>query len=776
MFTAACADQLAGLHGPLGKPCPARPWVCLLCPLAVFAPRHAANLLRLKAFFSRQWRQMPAAQFMAVFGPYAARIDEILDRFDPAELAAAAARGHRHRRRNPAAPRGDAPHDRRQLPPLPPPGRDHRSPAADVCAHAGLTLPTVRRPLFDEDLWDFTHVVGLPVEMPLADRRFDFAADHRPALAPGRQRTRLRSARPAPSRGRATAAGLPHTAALAQLLRPAGGSARLFAWLTARGVTTLTELDTRHCEAYLAFRRYLTDDDGAVVGEQGPAIRRAAAQIIVDLVDYRDLFTADRVRADLRPWGGATATSGRRNALRPRARTRPSRSPARCCSRCSPRHCTWWTILGPHAIELNEQIRETDRICSAERTRAAARRTHRGRRHRRSGGRLHSHRHPAAADRGPRRPTGGSPPGGRPTIPCCRSLPASWRGRPATRSSVSAGCPGCARCSAKPSPPSASRRCSPARRFRRTHRRRRQRTALDPAAAQIRGRRSGRDRAHRGDHRPGGLLGDARQRADGATCRLPPPDRGTGPGLTRFRLASKVIKGQPLGGTDDEWVVIEPAYRAVELARTAPRRPARRGTAVRPVRFHRSATAGSATGSTPRPEQRLGLGRDPGRAGDLRMLRQNAGAGNGLPARRRPGRQDPPETHRRRHHRGLRLAAGGAQAELLAEVNKHESRPQPRARPGRVPQLPAGHPARRPRRPQPHRVLRQHRHRARHATSATAPKIQRNDRDILNLLSKRAKILHLGTGELLLVHRPFPRALPQARRHPDRRPAAGRDV
>ncbi|MGW1287174.1 hypothetical protein ACWD4N_26625 [Streptomyces sp. NPDC002586] len=90
VFTAACGDQLSGLHGPKGKPCPARPWVCLLCPLAVFAPRHAANLLCLKAFFSRQWQQMPTAQFMAVFGPYATRVQQVLDRFDPAVLAAAA--------------------------------------------------------------------------------------------------------------------------------------------------------------------------------------------------------------------------------------------------------------------------------------------------------------------------------------------------------------------------------------------------------------------------------------------------------------------------------------------------------------------------------------------------------------------------------------------------------------------------------------------------------------------------------------------------------------
>ena len=90
VFTAACAEQLSGLHGPKGKPCPARPWVCLLCPLAVFAPRHAPNLLRLKGFFARQWRQMTTGHFMAVFGPYSQRVGEVLDRYDPAVLAAAA--------------------------------------------------------------------------------------------------------------------------------------------------------------------------------------------------------------------------------------------------------------------------------------------------------------------------------------------------------------------------------------------------------------------------------------------------------------------------------------------------------------------------------------------------------------------------------------------------------------------------------------------------------------------------------------------------------------
>jgi hypothetical protein len=93
VYVAACADQLSGPHGPVGKPCPARPWVCLLCPLAIFTPRHAVNLLRMQAFFARQWQQLPSAQFMVLFGPYAQRIDTILAAFrdrDPALLTRAA--------------------------------------------------------------------------------------------------------------------------------------------------------------------------------------------------------------------------------------------------------------------------------------------------------------------------------------------------------------------------------------------------------------------------------------------------------------------------------------------------------------------------------------------------------------------------------------------------------------------------------------------------------------------------------------------------------------
>ncbi len=90
VFVAACASPLNSPHAPAGTLCPARPWVCLLCPLAAFAPRHLPNLLRLKEYFSRQAQQMTTGQFLRIFGPYPARLDEdILPRFGPAAIDAA---------------------------------------------------------------------------------------------------------------------------------------------------------------------------------------------------------------------------------------------------------------------------------------------------------------------------------------------------------------------------------------------------------------------------------------------------------------------------------------------------------------------------------------------------------------------------------------------------------------------------------------------------------------------------------------------------------------
>ncbi|GCE41000.1 hypothetical protein Rhow_004643 [Rhodococcus wratislaviensis] len=214
------------------------------------------------------------------------------------------------------------------------------------------------------------------------------------------------------------------------------------------------------------------------------------------------------------------------------------------------------------------------------------------------------------------------------------------------------------------------------------------------------------------------------------------------PGLTRYRIASKIVKGQPLGGTDDEWVVIEPVHRAVELIEQLHDDPrddvlllSRFSFRVRYIWFRNwvNSSAGERLGLAPIPEGPV----------SLRMLRRTIA----LELAYRPGGVLAAKLQLKHiataTTEGYAARPGGAQAELLAEVNKHEADRNLQLimaefhnyRNGILPSGPG----------------------ARNLTeffatvdtdlnaeSTAAPKVQRNDRDILNLLSKRAKVLHLG--------------------------------
>ena len=201
------------------------------------------------------------------------------------------------------------------------PTASSRSPftGADVCREAGLTLPerTSPRRSFDDDLWDFTDVIGLPVQMAVGqpslrlhhDQRprwrlvakeliLALLAPHHPAVAP------LPRAYRTPLHLRSCAGRLDEAHPVLRLARRAGHH---------------VPADDRHPHSarhIWHFRRYVIDDDGTVVGEQSPAVRRAAAQIVVDLVDYRDLFTADRVPRRSTSLGRSHSVRGRRNAFR----------------------------------------------------------------------------------------------------------------------------------------------------------------------------------------------------------------------------------------------------------------------------------------------------------------------------------------------------------------------------------------------------------------------------------------------------------------------------
>ena len=199
----------------------------------------------------------------------------------------------------------------------------------DVCAQAGFTLPDGSpRVVFEDDVWDFTHVVGLPHQMPNGRRRFDFTAIANPTwrLVAKEQIVAMLAPR------HEAVAFLPRAYRTPLHLATASGRlaelTRLFTWLTAQGVTGLGQVDTDQCEAYLAHRRYLRDEHGVVVGERSPATRRAAAQAVVDLVNHRDLFSTDRVRAEPAALGWCHRLGDRADAQR----TDPEQDPT------GPRH------------------------------------------------------------------------------------------------------------------------------------------------------------------------------------------------------------------------------------------------------------------------------------------------------------------------------------------------------------------------------------------------------------------------------------------------------
>jgi hypothetical protein len=213
-------------------------------------------------------------------------------------------------------------------------------------------------------------------------------------------------------------------------------------------------------------------------------------------------------------------------------------------------------------------------------------------------------------------------------------------------------------------------------------------------------------------------------------------------GLRRFRIASKVVKGQPLGGTDDEWIVVEPVYQAAGLAEHLHDDPQDGGLLFGRFAFDVRYTWFKNWVNSP-AGQRLGLTEIPDGPATPRMLRRTLA----LELAYRPGGVLAAKIHLKHvavaTTEGYASRPGGAQAELLSEVNKHETEQNldlimAEFRNYQQGILPAGPGARslteffasiddKPT-----------------TAPAEAPKVQRSDRDILNLLTKRAKVLHLG--------------------------------
>jgi len=611
---------------------------------------------------------------------------------------------------------------------------------AEVCHAAGFQLPPgTHGPVFDQDVWDFTAVVGLPVQQRTNQRRMDFTVITNPRWRLVAKELILALLAP---RHEAVAL-LPRALRAPLHLRTCSGRlaelTRWLNWLTAQGIARLDEVDNAQCEAYLAHRREVRDEHGAVIGERSPSTRRAAAQTIVDLLNYRELFTTDRVRAGLRPWAGAspTAVAGMRSD-RQENKTAPLQDRVLQPVLAAALHLT--TVLGPHAVGLAQQVREADQRWKAHRRRPPAGSLRKG-----IARVLADHEHaraplPLLPDHLVQDRIGRGWPADDPLTPLALDLLARQAGfrqfglkwLPRLRDAI-------------------------------------EQTLVAVGAEKVFGRAAAHAARADGNgttawtlplHRleAVALVGVIRTACIIVTaavsgmracelmelqvgCRRPPEEAA--PGLVRYRLAGKLIKGQPLGGVQDEWVVIQPVDEAVGLAEQLHGNPGQGallfGRFAFDIRYQwlRAWVNGPAG-------QRLGLAPIPKDPVTLRALRRTLA----VELAYRPGGLLATKTALKHISvattEGYAARPGGAQAELLTEVNRHEQQRNlglvlAELRNYQQGLLPAGPGA---------RELTEFFASvdAKLESATDAPEVQRSDREVLNLLTKRASTLHLGVA------------------------------
>ncbi|MBB5109591.1 hypothetical protein FHS40_008719 [Streptomyces spectabilis] len=215
------------------------------------------------------------------------------------------------------------------------------------------------------------------------------------------------------------------------------------------------------------------------------------------------------------------------------------------------------------------------------------------------------------------------------------------------------------------------------------------------------------------------------------------------PGLVRRSLASKIIKGQALGGLDDEWVVLEEVHRAVALAEEL-----HRGGTVSlfgRVSYHSGYVSSLRPWVNGPAGRRLGLAPITDGQVNLRMLRRTfamelAYRPNGMLAAKIALKHLSVVTTE-----GYTARPGGAQAKLLAEVNEHEQDRNlalalAEFRNYQQGIMPSGPGARELINFFEHvdgEIARQ---------PAASPRVRASDQDLRNLLAKRAGTLHLGAA------------------------------
>jgi hypothetical protein len=619
---------------------------------------------------------------------------------------------------------------------------------ADVGRAAGFTVTGgARGPAFDDDVWDFTAVARLPAQLSRAAKVWNFTGVTDPGFRLAAKELLFALLAP---RHEAVAA-LPHAyrvpLAIATCRERLTSVTGWLNWLTGQGITSLAQVTQQHCDAWLEHRRHARDERGRPVRERSPASRRETVAAVLNLSSYSELLTSGGYPPGLRPWNGRPACTIAGVVRRDQNATPPVADRVLRPLLAAALHIT--EVIGPLLADLGEQARAGAVLPPAHsrpgRADPVAVITRVLGEHAAVGsplpllasprvrGRLNAGWDPGepllTVSLGQIATEAGLSAFDRAWLPALRpaleetlarvGAAAPW-GRDAARIPVAGA--------SDPIPWTL-----PLHTFEVVHLAEVSRTACLLVIATVTGMRAGE------------LME--------LTTVAPLPPLETAPGLARYKLAGRVIKDQPHGGTPDEWVVIAEVHRAARLAASltaghSDDTPGQDDGTGRPLfgRFSFDSRYRAFRDWVNSPAgQRLGLAPIAGPPPTLRALRRTLA----IELAYRPGGLLAAKLHMKHISvattEGYAARPGGAQARLLAEVSEHEQQRNLELTLQAFRDYQQGiHPSG----PGARELLDFFASVDDRLTgpASGSPAIMGSDREVLNLLSKRARTLHLAAA------------------------------
>ncbi|MFG2876982.1 hypothetical protein ACGFYU_18635 [Streptomyces sp. NPDC048337] len=171
----------------------------------------------------------------------------------------------------------------------------------DVCTVAQLEMPHGNRgPLFDDDLWDMTGLARAPKSLTPTALRWDFRRIVNPAWRTVAKEMILALLAPQDEH----VAVLPHAfrkpKAVSAVYGQISGMALWLNWLHAEGVRTLADVDQNLCDRYMAFASRSTRHGRTVQ----PSTLLNLLLPVQYLAFYSGLFTHDAYAPGFTPWAG----------------------------------------------------------------------------------------------------------------------------------------------------------------------------------------------------------------------------------------------------------------------------------------------------------------------------------------------------------------------------------------------------------------------------------------------------------------------------------------